>query len=334
MLLSLFSLAMGNSVTAPAKISENDLLYFRVALDSSDAFDITKVYVDNSLIVSVVSDGVTNEHDRKVIDAFTIDSEINSPSGLTLYVVYIGLNVGNHDIVSKAYQGGEVREDSVTVEVFEGLPADFKQTTESQMTSLESTTSTLQGTVDEQASQITQTQSQLSALEQTVNSTSSELQSFKSETEQELNTLDASLEELDQENESLSGQISLVEEEVEKKIDNPLTGFAAGAGETAGGSNIFLPLFILIGVVIAVFLFLNRDRFIGRASTLYSREERVEGEEDLSAEERKEVEEAVEERKKGKWAFQGGDDDAFNKLKRKEKEQEKKFKFRDLLKKN
>ena len=335
MVLSLLSLASAVSISAPGQMSEDDLLYFRVHLDNADAFEITKVYVGNNLLASVYSDGVTSEHDRKVIDAFTIDSDVTSTAGLTLYIVYIGLNVGTHSFQAKAYQGGNMTEDSVTVEVFESLPADFKQTTESQLSNLENSASTLETQISQQASQISTQESQLSNLQQNISSTSTELDTIK----EEVYTLDESVDSLDYTVQSLTQKVEEeeqalieVQDSLSNKIDNPLTGFAV-ASEGGEGSPL-LPLLGLAVVIVIVFLYLNRRRFFsGRTDTIYEAPEpQALDEEEMEASEEKEIEEAVEDRKQGKWAFKGGDDDAYDELKRKEQEQEKKFSFRDLLK--
>ncbi len=108
MLLSCSVMAL--SISAPSSVPSNTAWSFSVELNPTDSFSNTEVLIDDSVLLTVHSNGniaLDGQNGSFVLKSFVIDNSPSSTSGLTLHVSHMSLTSGNHIIVARENTGEE-----------------------------------------------------------------------------------------------------------------------------------------------------------------------------------------------------------------------------------
>ena len=320
------------TISAPSEIPVNINWSFSIELDATDSFDYSHIMFDGRTIATAYSNGkVIGDayNDRFVINAFTVDTDAGSTTGLVLYISHMGLEEGTHTITARSYNNDAMIDESVSeVIAFVTLTEDAFSETGDEIEHLQGLVDSLKDMLNEYDESLADKEKRVETLEKIADDLKNSIMSVKAMLEgengleQEVADLEDSLENVQAALARQSGRL----DDVEGKGEGFFAAFA-GFGSNYG---LGLLLIVIVVVIVAAFLYLRnhsfsapRWEFGGKDSGKEAGLETFEsgGKHEAPKREKKD---AVPEHA-GKWAMKGG------KWKPKS---EKKFSFKDLLKKN
>ena len=297
-----FLLIMGTAhaaaINASSEIAANVAWSFSVDLDPSNQFERTSILVDDTPLLDVYFNGNIIKdpfNGEFVLNAFTIDRDIDNPGGLVVHVNHPGLVKGTHTIKAQVYQNGSIvsqEEHTLAItDTFEKITeiVTASNTLAEKIDELSAKLDELKTSTDEgvlqNTARIGETLAELNTVNENVQQVSSNLQqqqSVASTQGENLDSVSASLLEL-------KNQVR--EEEVKDTVSNTLGGTAlAGLSSLAldSAAGVMAEL-----IAIAILLVFIRKRHKGHEMDL------IDGIDDLDAKELKEVQDE----QKARWAI-------------------------------
>lgn len=322
-------------LVSPDEIQENFPWNFSIELDSTDAFDEAKVYLDDQHIVSAYSNGIVQINPLNglfVEKSFIFDYDPASNSGLTLYVSHLGLKKGTHKIKIRTFKAGEeLTEKSKNVLVFKALNSAFESNTQKK--------------IDELNAKIQELETENSKLKTKLNKLVIDETSLLGVQEQ-VNNLNVALNEVKKTQKYLKDtQTNMLKKETTTTVNkskgfNPISGFNSLFGQDSKKVNetdilgrTILPLLGLLVIIVVLVILIFSDK-IGPALQnvqLFSKP----ANEKLFEE--PEIEMPFEPANKRKWAYNNDADlIPMKKIKEqlREEDKEEKVSIRDLVKKS
>ena len=282
-----FSNAFSLTINAPGEIPSQINWTFSIELDSAEQFDETRVFIDNSRVLTAYSNGKTQLdafNGTFVLDAFVFDKDPSSNSGLVLYVSYFGLSSGEHKIEAFSFKAGEQKaDDSIT---FKAFNAAQKETVEE----LEGDKKNLRNEVlfnSSEVNKIKETLNQLTASLNSLNESTENESKARIEVEKQIESLKTRINNVNLENEKLELKNNeLSKENEELKNQNIFSGLASliglstGENNEAGTTNLITPLIFIFAVIVIAAVALNREKIFSaigeipkkRKTEIYSEE--------------------------------------------------------------
>jgi hypothetical protein len=109
--LLIMGVASAATINASSEIAANVAWSFSVDLDPSNQFERTVILVDDTPLLDVYFNGNIIKdpfNGAFVLNAFTIDRDIDNPGGLVAYVNHPGLVKGTHTIKAQVYQNSSI----------------------------------------------------------------------------------------------------------------------------------------------------------------------------------------------------------------------------------
>lgn len=110
---TLFTSVYGTTMVAPSSLPANVNWGFSIALDSSDSFEKTTLYLDGKETLSAYPNGQVVKdafNGQFAVASFILDENPQANDGLKLYVSFIGLEPGTHFIKAETHFGGTIKD--------------------------------------------------------------------------------------------------------------------------------------------------------------------------------------------------------------------------------